>query len=79
MDEARGQVAQIKLFWRRPEVAVAVHVPLKGAVNTGQHSVCPDVKLTTVYQEGLVEVALNNRSSVSISLCNLLNYTFDLA
>jgi len=79
MDEARGQVAQIELLWGRPEVAIPVHIPLQRAVDTGQHGIRSDVKLTAVDQQGFIEVALNNRSSIAISLCNLLNYTFYLA
>ena len=79
MDESRAEVVQIKWLGRRSEVAVPVHVPLQRAINTGQHSVRSDVKLTAVDKQGLVDVALNDGSSVAISRSNLLNYTCDLA
>ena len=60
MNVPRVQVIQIKLLRRRPKIAVAIHVTFNHAVYGSEQSVSPDIELSIVDEEWLVQILLND-------------------
>lgn len=78
VDVARVQVVQVELLRGRSEVAVAVHVSLHHAIDRREQGVTPDIELSVVNEQGLVEVLLHDRRPVAILRRQLLNQISDL-
>ena len=66
MDETRMQISQVELLRAGPEVAIAIHVAFKLAIDRSYHSVTANIELSIMNQQRLVQVLLHDGRAITI-------------
>jgi len=57
-------VFYIKFLARCPNVSVFIEIPFEVPVDAGHQAIAPEVKLSAMYQQGIINIFLNNESLI---------------
>lgn len=78
MNELVSYVIECILATAGPYVAILIAVPFETAINARQQAKAPEVKLSLVDEQWIVNVLLNDKGSVAIFLHRSTNYRLHL-
>jgi hypothetical protein len=60
MNKSISNILKVEVFATSPKVALIIPITLQVAVDRGQQSVAPDVKLPVLIEEGFLDVLLDD-------------------